>query len=78
MIQFDFEQAIADHATKPITGLIHVGACTGEERDLYCRMKIPAVLWIEANPATYVTLSNRISNLANHQAVCALISDRDG
>jgi len=78
LIQFDFEQAIADYGAKPITGLIHVGACTGEERDLYLRMRIPAVLWIEANPATYVTLSNRILHLSTHQAVCALISDRDG
>lgn len=78
MIQFDFQQAIKTHGTKPIVGLVHVGACTGEEFDLYERMGIPCVLWIEANPATYVQLSDHISGAPHHQAVCALISDRNG
>ena len=78
MIQFDFAAAITEHGRKPLTGLVHVGACTGEEFSLYEQMSVPTVLWIEANPATYLQLCQRIQAAPHHQAVCALIADRDG
>lgn len=58
-----------------VTGLIHVGAHIGQERDLYSDLK---VIWIEANPEVFKGLEENIKNYGNQIAFCALITDRDG
>jgi FkbM family methyltransferase len=61
---------------KDITGLIHIGAHTGQERELYdshgCN-----VLWIEPNPEVFTILQTNISRYADQQALQALVTDRN-
>jgi FkbM family methyltransferase len=58
-------------------GVIHIGANSGQERDIYQLYKL-AVLWVEADPHTYNTLEQNIKNYLNQTAVQSLLLDRDG
>jgi FkbM family methyltransferase len=60
-----------------IRGIIHVGACTGEERDAYNSYNIGNVMWFEANPETYDILCDNIKNMSNHIAYNELLADKD-
>lgn len=42
-----------------IKGVIHIGASTGQENELYKSLDVP-VLWIEADPDTYNKLTNNV------------------
>jgi FkbM family methyltransferase len=59
------------------TGVIHVGANEGQERDLYARHGLP-VLWIEALPSAFDRLQQNISGYPRQNALQALVTDRDG
>ena len=59
---------------KDISGVIHVGANTGQERDLYERHNLQ-VLWIEPIPSVFEKLKNNISDYERQNAVKALITD---
>lgn len=43
-----------------IRGVIHIGASTGEELNIYKNLKVQDVLWIEADPKTYAKLVDNI------------------
>lgn len=58
-------------------GLIHIGANTGQERDIYGLYRIP-VLWIEPIPDVFVRLSENIKPYPEQQALQALLADKDG
>jgi FkbM family methyltransferase len=58
-------------------GVIHIGANSGQERDIYQMHKL-AVLWVEADPDTYITLEENIKTYPNQTAVQSLLLDRDG
>lgn len=61
---------------KDIRGIVHVGANTGQERELYAGLGLD-VLWIEPIPEVFEELSRGIDSYPNQQAVQALVTDED-
>jgi FkbM family methyltransferase len=59
------------------TGVIHVGAHTGQERELYAQYGL-RVLWIEPLPELFAQLAANIARFADQRAVQCLVTDRDG
>jgi FkbM family methyltransferase len=59
-----------------VTGVVHVGANTGQERDKYARHGL-AVLWVEPIPDVYAQLTQNIRGYNRQQALQALITDVD-
>jgi hypothetical protein len=59
------------------SGVIHVGANNGQERDDYARHNLK-VAWIEPIPELFETLRQNISSLPDQVAINALIADQDG
>ena len=59
-----------------VTGVVHVGANTGQERDKYARHGL-AVLWVEPIPDVYAQLTQNIRGYNRQQALQALITDGD-
>lgn len=46
-----------------ITGVLHIGAHTGEEYPLYLTLKIPRIIFFEPIPLCYSNLCNYIANI---------------
>lgn len=44
------------------TGVLHVGANVGEEREVYRELGVDRQIWIEANPAIFQILGHNLSN----------------
>lgn len=61
---------------KHITGVMHIGANTGQERDLYKKYNLN-VLWIEPIPKIYEKLEKNIKGYKNQKAIKALITDKN-
>lgn len=79
MMYLDFNQLYEKYdAFKNIIGVIHVGACTGEEREVYSNNNIEDVLWFEANPETYEILCKNINKYEKNQCFNVLLSDKEG
>lgn len=57
-----------------ISGVVHVGANAGQERDLYDKYGL-AVIWIEPIPDIYEQLKDNIKEYKNQRAFKALITD---
>jgi FkbM family methyltransferase len=62
---------------KLCSGVIHVGANTGQERDLYARHQLK-VAWIEPIPEQFEKLRQNVRSLPDQIAINALIADADG
>lgn len=60
-----------------IAGIIHVGANTGQERQLYASKGLP-VLWVEPIPEVYNKLMANLRDYPNQRAIQALLYDKDG
>lgn len=67
---------LADRYRMHITGVLHVGAHTGEEAEAYNELRIPTVVWIEANPEVIPELERHVGRFGHH-VVHALVSDVD-
>ena len=65
-----------DHFLRRVRGVIHIGANSGQERDLYARYGLE-VLWIEPIPAVFETLRSNLKNFPKQRAFQRLISDQD-
>jgi FkbM family methyltransferase len=61
---------------KRVTGVVHVGANTGQERHLYRELGL-RVVWIEANPDVFERLLANLTGFDNQIALNALITDTD-
>jgi len=59
------------------SGVIHVGANAGQERDLYAAHGL-AVVWIEPIPSVFAKLCDNIRHYPTQRAINALIMERDG
>ncbi len=59
------------------TGLIHVGANLGQERELYAKYNLK-VLWVEPLPAIFERLCENIKSFPKQRAVKHLLTDRNG
>lgn len=58
-------------------GVVHVGANTGQERELYRRQGL-RVVWIEPIPEVYAQLVHNLAHYPDQRAVQALITEQDG
>lgn len=61
---------------REISGVIHVGANTGQERELYELFGLH-VVWIEPIPEVFETLEANLEGFHNQRAFQCLITDRD-
>src|SRR5678809_1402693 len=62
---------------KDANGVIHVGASTGQERDIYDSYGIP-VIWIEAGIEEYEWLRRNLEDFPQQYAINALVGKKDG
>lgn len=60
-----------------VTGVVHVGANTGQERELYKGHNLD-VVWIEPIPEVFAELVVNLSGFINQHAFQALVTDVDG
>jgi FkbM family methyltransferase len=60
------------------TGIIHVGASTGQEFPDYLASGTKDVLYIEPIPAVFEKLVETIGDTPGHEACQALVADKDG
>ena len=74
---WDNEREFLDGYLRNVTGLIHIGANTGQERFLYEIIGLD-VLWVEAIPSVYEQLIDNIAFLPRQHAVNALLTDAEG
>ncbi len=58
------------------SGVIHVGANEGQERDIYASYGLP-VIWIEPIPSVFDKLSANIANYRNQRAFNYLVAECD-
>jgi len=58
-------------------GVLHVGANTGQEREVYGRLRLP-VVWVEALPTIHEELKANIAPWPEQVAIRALLTNRDG
>jgi len=61
---------------RKVSGIIHVGANTGQERDLYEKYGL-RVIWIEPIPEVFNTLKANIRDYPNQQAFRYLVTDQE-
>lgn len=59
-----------------VSGVIHVGANIGQERDLYARYNL-TVVWIEPIPEVFKVLERNLERHEKQKAYNYLITDRD-
>jgi FkbM family methyltransferase len=59
-----------------VSGVIHVGANTGQERDLYQKHGL-RVIWIEPIPEVFAALEANLEHFHGQRAVEGLVTDRD-
>ena len=60
-----------------VSGVIHIGAHTGQERELYARHGLE-VLWVEPLPELFEALERNLQGFAKQRAIRALITDKAG
>lgn len=58
-----------------VTGVVHVGAHTGEEQKLYDKWGVP-VIWIEAIQDLAFYLDDRYYGRSDIKVICAVVSDK--
>ena len=65
-----------DRFLRNVSGVVHVGANTGQERALYERHGL-AVIWVEPNPVVFEKLKSNIAEFPRQRAFRYLVSDQD-
>lgn len=66
----------SDRFLREVSGLVHVGANTGQERKYYARLGMD-VIWIEPIPAVFNQLTANINEHPKQKAFQYLITDHD-
>lgn len=66
-----------DNFLKNATGVIHIGANVGQEREHYKKLGVKSVVWIEADPDVYKILLSNIKQYKNYKAYNFLVTDKD-
>lgn len=72
-----FKDLFAKYNIKP-DGILHLGANSGQEAEMYDELKIPSVVWIEAIPNVFNELLEHIKPYKNQLAILACVSDENG
>lgn len=75
MISFNY--LFQKHNIKP-TGVLHLGASTGQELATYIQFGMKPMVFIEAIPSVYEQLKRNISGCPEAIAINACIADEDG
>lgn len=75
-IRSDRQAKIRERQAKA-SGILHLGAHTGQEREIYRELGKP-VIWVEANPKVFPVLQSNIASMPSQSAHCALLGDVDG
>lgn len=65
-----------DRFLKYVSGVIHVGANIGQERELYAKLGI-RVLWIEPIPEVFEKLVENLASFPKQRAIQCLVTDED-
>ena len=65
-----------DAFLKEVTGVIHVGANTGQERNTYRKFGLK-VIWIEPIPEVFAILQQNLAGYSGQRAFSYLITDQD-
>src|SRR5262245_63919006 len=60
---------------KHVRGVVHIGANTGQERDIYYDLP---VLWVEPLEEAFTALQKNIAGYPKQQAYRYLLTDKDG
>jgi len=60
------------------TGVLHLGANTGQEAEMYASLGVRQVIWVEALPDVHAKLVEHIKPYAGQLALCACLGDIDG
>lgn len=71
-----FEKLIKKHSVN-ITGVLHCGASIGQEAQEYAKLGVQNMVFIEADPETYVELKSNIINYPSAIPINACLSDKD-
>lgn len=72
-----FSELFRRHGIKP-TGILHVGAHLGQEAEEYNKLKVPEVIWVEANPGIYKLLNEHVGKMPGHRTIQACVGEKDG
>jgi len=67
----------ADSFLRDVSGVIHVGANYGQEREQYNNFGL-RVIWVEPIPEVFSELKRNIREFSNQRAYQALVTDVDG
>jgi FkbM family methyltransferase len=67
---------ISNFGIKP-KGILHLGANTGEEADLYDALHPEIVVWFECNPRSIPFLLMNVGHRPGHYVIQKAVSDRD-
>jgi FkbM family methyltransferase len=59
-------------------GVLHLGANTGEELDIYVKAGIQRVVWVDCNRRTLPYLRMNVEHVPGHVVIEAAVSDEDG
>jgi FkbM family methyltransferase len=62
---------------RQISGIIHIGANTGQERELYAKHNLN-VIWIEPIPEVFTQLEANLRTYPCQRALQYLVTDKDG
>jgi FkbM family methyltransferase len=65
-----------DRFLRKVSGVIHVGATTGQERNLYANYGL-RVIWIEPIPEVFEKLKENVADFSAQRAVKCLVTDQD-
>lgn len=72
-----FKELIQKYGISP-TGVLHIGANSGQEVNDYYSNGITKTLWCEADPELISSLIGNLRNYSNHLIFNDCISDKDG
>jgi FkbM family methyltransferase len=70
-------QWMMGQSKKPLKGVLHIGANTGQEAPCYAALGLKAI-WVEADPQLYQTLTANVARFPGQTAYQCLASDIDG
>lgn len=65
-----------DRFLRNASGVVHVGANSGQERGLYAELDL-RVVWVEPIPGVFEELKSNIAGFPKQQAIQALVTDQD-
>ena len=65
-----------DRFLRKVSGVIHVGANTGQERKLYAEYGL-RVIWIEPIPEVFEKLKENVAEFSQQRALKCLVTDQD-